>query len=825
MAVTVVLSEVQRAALAALCDTFAAPVERDDDPTGFWARSASDLQIPAIIEDRLVRRARARGAARRACGSCSTRSPRRASSRRRSPSREAIVKGFMDSGPDALAGPRRAEGPDAPALLRAARPGDRPQPELGGDRLPRPARGAAVRRGGAEDDRRHAARGRGPRADRRRRRRSARARAAASSPGTWPTQGKDVVVLEAGGYYNEADFNQLELWAYENLYRAGGMSGTADGRIALMTGANLGGGSTVNWTNCLRTYPWVREQWERELGLEGLAGPDYDRILDTVSARINVTDRCSDWNPATETLKGACEARGHGFQRITRNADEEHYDADLAGLMGFGDVSGAKNSHAEDLAAGRRGRRRALRRELPRRAGARRGRARRRRRGHVRRRRGPHRARDRARADGRRRRGRARHARPCCCAAASAARPRATTCACTRRPPSPASTTRRRRRWWGPPQSGLSMAMADLEDGYGYLIETSHASPGVSGAAFPWHGGEAHKEIMAASPVTAAFVLLIRDHGHGRVTIDAAGNPVHHYDFDDELDRRVFAHGLEELVRLHEAGGAQRIATFHRAARAVGPRRRRVDRRLRRPRARGLARAVRPRDLQPPPHGLGAHGQGPGDERRERLGRAARHARRLDRRRQRLPDRVGDEPDADDDGARAAHRRGDRGGEGRMTERLERTTGSFEYDGRRLAYDVIGDGERTVVLTHGLLMSRKMHRPAVAAAGRARLPRRLARLPRPRRVRPARRHDGLLDAGVRAATSSRCSTTSASSRPSSRARRSARTRRSRRRSSRPSGSAAWSSRCRCSTTRSSARARRSCRSCSRCASPRRRCAS
>lgn len=46
-----------------------------------------------------------------------------------------------------------------------------------------------------------------------------------------------------------------------------------------------------------------------------------------------------------------------------------------------------------------------------------------------------------------------------------------------------------------------------------------------------------------------------------------------------------------------------------------------------------------------------------------------------------------------------------------MTPRLERTAGSFEYEGHRLAYDVIGDGKRTVVLTHGLLMSRKMHRP------------------------------------------------------------------------------------------------------------------
>ena len=53
--------------------------------------------------------------------------------------------------------------------------------------------------------------------------------------------------------------------------------------------------------------------------------------------------------------------------------------------------------------------------------------------------------------------------------------------------------------------------------------------------------------------------------------------------------------------------------------------------------------------------------------------------------------------------------RGDRGRAWRMTSRLERTEGSFEYDGRRLAYDVIGDGERTVVLTHGLLMDNRMY--------------------------------------------------------------------------------------------------------------------
>ncbi len=561
MAVTVVLSEVQRAALAALCDTFAAPVERDEDPTGFWARSASDLQIPEVIEEQLsgglVPEEQLEGL-RQLLDALAAQGLVEAPLA----GREAIVKGFMDSGPDALAGLGALKGlthllfyalPDPstgrnPNWEAIGYPGPRAVPPSA-DEAPKTI--TVTRPEGAEltltADVVVIGSGSG----------------GGVVAGHLATQGKDVVVLEAGGYYNEADFNQLELWAYENLYRAGGMSGTADGRIALMTGSNLGGGSTVNWTNCLRTYPWVREEWETEHGLEGLGGPEYDRILDTVSERINVTDRCSDWNPTTETLKGACEARGHGFQRITRNADEAHYDADLAGLMGFGDVSGSKNSTQktwlQDAAdAGARFvvncRVERVLVENGRAAGVE----------------GTY-----VDADGRT--ARVTVSAPTVVVAAGALDTPAVLLRSGIGGPAAGDYLRLhpatavagvyntpQKAWWGPPQTGLSMAFADVQDGYGYLIETSHASPGVSGAAFPWHGGEAHKEIMAASPVTAAFVLLIRDRGHGRVTIDAAGNPVHLYDFDDELDRRIFAQGLEELVRLHEAGGAQRIATFHR---------------------------------------------------------------------------------------------------------------------------------------------------------------------------------------------------------------------------------------------------------------------
>jgi Choline dehydrogenase and related flavoproteins len=97
--------------------------------------------------------------------------------------------------------------------------------------------------------------------------------------------GLKLVVLEAGGYFDESDFNQLELWAYQNIYWRGGPTLTADMNINIQAGATLGGGSTVNWTNCLRTRPWVREEWAREHGLEGVDGPDYDRHLDAVSQR------------------------------------------------------------------------------------------------------------------------------------------------------------------------------------------------------------------------------------------------------------------------------------------------------------------------------------------------------------------------------------------------------------------------------------------------------------------------------------------------------------------------------------------------------------
>jgi choline dehydrogenase-like flavoprotein len=559
--VAVALSELQQATLRQLVDTFAPEVAVADDPTGFWARKGSDLGVDQAIAQQLSSGAipeeqleglRQLLEALRAQGFDDA--PQEA--------REQILHGFMDADPAALAGlsglraltfllfyaipdPATGRNPNWDAIgypgPRTATPSAEAAPKTiavlrpDSEALTLTADVVVVGSGSG----------------------------GGVIAGRLAAEGKDVVVLEAGGYYNEADFNQLELWAYQHLYRAGGLAQTADGQVALMTGANLGGGSTVNWTNCLRTYDWVREEWEREHGLEGLAGAEFDRHLDAVSARIGVTDACSDANGPNQRVLDAARKLGIDGRTILRNADPERYDADLAGLMGFGDVTGAKlgtlKTYLQDAAdAGARFvvdcRVERVLVEGGRAAGV-----------------------EGTYLDAEGRTARVVVRAPQVVVAAGALDTPALLLRSGIGGPAAGDYLRLhpatavigvydepQQAWWGAPQSALSMEYADVRDGYGYLVETSHASPGVTGTSVPWESGLQHKNDMARSPVSSAMVLLVRDRGHGRVTVDAAGNPVHTYPLSDPVDRANFRDGLRTIALMHEAAGAQEVLTLHR---------------------------------------------------------------------------------------------------------------------------------------------------------------------------------------------------------------------------------------------------------------------
>jgi choline dehydrogenase-like flavoprotein len=371
--------------------------------------------------------------------------------------------------------------------------------------------------------------------------------------------GMRVVVLEMGGYYTAADFNQLELWAWQNVYWRGGPAPTADLNVTLQAGSALGGGTVINWTNSLRTKDWVRRQWAEEHGLEDLATDTFDRHLDDVWHRIMVNDTCSEYNKPTQAMKRAAEKLGWSFARITRNWDPAGHDPAMAGYMGFGDLSGAKQSTDRTylLDAVRSGAQVVV--------GA---------------------FAERVLVEG----GRAAGVEAVWSDRAGGASARVTVRASQvvvagGSLESPALLLRSgiggaaagdylrlhpctatlgdygedMEAWWGAPQSGLIDEFANTGEGYGFLIEGVQYTTGLAASATPWTAGAEHKEALADFRDGATFIGLVRDRGHGRVTLDQNGMAVPWYTMADELDLRNTARALEAQIRAHAAAGARRI--------------------------------------------------------------------------------------------------------------------------------------------------------------------------------------------------------------------------------------------------------------------------
>ena len=87
---------------------------------------------------------------------------------------------------------------------------------------------------------------------------------------TFARAGKSVVVLEAGGAFDANAFTQREL-AMSDLYLDAGLTSTHDLGVAILAGATLGGGTTVNWCTSFALDERVAAEWERESGIATLA--------------------------------------------------------------------------------------------------------------------------------------------------------------------------------------------------------------------------------------------------------------------------------------------------------------------------------------------------------------------------------------------------------------------------------------------------------------------------------------------------------------------------------------------------------------------------
>lgn len=370
---------------------------------------------------------------------------------------------------------------------------------------------------------------------------------------------KRVIVLEAGGGQQAPDFDQREFVGMQHLYLDQGLISTRDLGVAILAGATLGGGTTINWQTSLSTPPAIRDEWAARSGCQHFADGSFTRSLDAVAARLHVNEAESLVNRNNAMLRDGCDALGYRWQPLPRNA--HGCDPAQCGYCVYGCRHGGKQSTAVTyLADAQLGDTTIIPRCRAERVMLSNG-----------------------RVTG---------------VTAVATNESGESCAIQIRAPvvvvaagaihSPllllrsgltlpaigrnlflhpttavsGTYSQRIELWSGPPQTVLCNEFAELSGTYGFRLETAPSHPGLLALATPWFSARDHRRQMQVAAYKSATIVLVRDQVGGRVQLGRHGKPVVSYR-PGAQERAHLQRGVQEAVRVHLAAGAHEVLTLH----------------------------------------------------------------------------------------------------------------------------------------------------------------------------------------------------------------------------------------------------------------------
>jgi long-chain-alcohol oxidase len=375
-----------------------------------------------------------------------------------------------------------------------------------------------------------------------------------AAAGVLAAAGLDVIVIESGGYYDDADFDGSEFKALTGYYM-GAPSATHDQSVGLIAGACLGGGTVVNYSTSFRTPDDVREEWAG-LGVPAFTSPDYSASLDAVCDRLGVNQEHNQPSTRDQKLQEGCVKLGWHVDAMPRGV-RNCAQGKECGYCGLGCRVGAKQSVVKTWLADAQaaGTRMIVSTKVQRvlvEGGAARGVV-----GRT--------------ADGHRL---TVHARAVIAACGAIHTP-----ALLRRSGltnenigkhlrlHPAGAVfgvfdEELKSWEGVMQALYSDQFRNLHDGYGLKYETAAQHPHLLVPFAPWRSAAEHFKLIEAMSSTTPIGVLVRDRDGGEVRVGRDGEPVVRYKLS-AFDADHLRTGIDGAAQIFEAAGARRIYSSH----------------------------------------------------------------------------------------------------------------------------------------------------------------------------------------------------------------------------------------------------------------------
>ncbi|MED6142922.1 hypothetical protein PIB30_002214 [Stylosanthes scabra] len=137
--------------------------------------------------------------------------------------------------------------------------------------------------------------------------------------------GYKVLVLEKGGYSARKNLTLLEGPTMDQMYLSGGLVATDDMSVFILSGSTVGGGSAVNWSACIKTPDHVCKEWCDNHQLELFESDLYREAMDVVCERMGVQSDIENEGFNNAVLREGCQEMGYPVTNIPRNSSSDHY--------------------------------------------------------------------------------------------------------------------------------------------------------------------------------------------------------------------------------------------------------------------------------------------------------------------------------------------------------------------------------------------------------------------------------------------------------------------------------------------------------------------